>query len=89
MRQQGYRHQEIQNLLQASSGFIRDWFVAFEQQGIDGLRLGYQGAQPYLNTTQRQAVVEWLRQKNYWHLLELQQHLEETYGVMFQSKQSY
>ena len=89
MRLQGYRYQDIQDLLQVSSGFIRDWFVAFEQQGVDGLRLGYQGAKPYLDATKRQAVVDWLRQKNYWHLPELQQHLEETYSIVFQSKQSY
>jgi putative transposase len=89
MRLQGYRYQEIQDLLQVSAGFIRDWFVGFEQQGIAGLRLGYQGARPYLDAGQRQAVIEWLRQKNYWHLPEWQQHLEETYKVVFQSKQSY
>lgn len=89
MRLQGYRYQDIQDLLQVSSGFIRDWFVGFEQQGVDGLRLGYQGAKPYLDATKRQAVVNWLRQKNYWHLPELQQYVEETYGVIFQSKQSY
>lgn len=89
MRQQGYLYQDIQDLLQVSAGFIRDWSVAFEQKGIAGLRLGYQGTQPYLNGRQRQAVVHWLKQKNYWHLPELQQHLEVSYGVVFQSKQSY
>lgn len=53
MRRQGYRYQDIQDLLQVSSGFVRDCFVAFKQQGIDRLRLGYQGAQPYLDGTQR------------------------------------
>lgn len=56
MRLQGYRYQDIQDLLQVSSGFVRDWFVAFEQQGVDGLRLGYQGSQPYLDARQRLEV---------------------------------
>ncbi len=34
-------------------------------------------------------MIDWLKQKNYWHLPELQQHLEDTYNVVFQSKQSY
>lgn len=72
-----------------SAGFVRDWSVAYEAQGVAGLGLGYQGALPYLNSQQRQAVVDWLREKNYWHLPELQQHLEERYGIVFQSKQSY
>jgi transposase len=89
MRLQGYRYQDIQDLLQVSAGFVRDWSVAFEHKGIAGLRLAYQGALPYLDAKQRQAVVDWLKQKNYWHLPELQKHLEESYGIMFQSKQSY
>ena len=34
-------------------------------------------------------MLEWLKQKQYWHLPELQQHLDEAYGVVFASKQSY
>lgn len=89
MRLQRYRYQDIQDLLQVSAGFVRDWSVAYATQGLAGLRLGYQGALPYLNCQQRQAVIEWLREKNYWHLPELQQHLEERYGIVFRSKQSY
>lgn len=89
MRRQGYRYQDIQDLLHVSPGFIRAWCVAFEQRGMVGLQLGYQGAQPYLEARERQAVIDWLRQKNYWHLPELHTHVEETYGVVFQSKQSY
>lgn len=89
MRLQGYRYQDIQDLLQVSSGFVRDWFVAFEQQGVGGLRLGYQGSQPYLDARQRLEVLEWLQQKKYWHLNELQQQIEDNYKVVFKSKQSY
>lgn len=56
---------------------------------VRGLRLGYQGAVAYLSESERQEVTAWLRQKNYWHLPELQQHLEESYEVVFKSKQSY
>lgn len=34
-------------------------------------------------------MLVWLQQKNSWHLGELQQHLEEQYDVVFESKQSY
>jgi putative transposase len=42
-----------------------------------------------LDTQQRQTVIAWLKQKDYWNLSELQQHIEDTYAVVFASNQSY
>lgn len=89
MVRQDYRHREIESILQVSSGFISKWTQAYEQQGVEGLRLQYKGSVGYLDAGQRQAVIEWLGQKNYWNLQELQTHLDESYGVVFQSNQSY
>lgn len=86
---QDYRHREIQSILQVSSGFISKWTQAFEQQGVEGLRLQYKGSTGYLGAKQRQAVLEWLEQKNYWDLQELKVYLEHSYGVVFRSLQSY
>ncbi|MGF1491044.1 MAG: winged helix-turn-helix domain-containing protein, partial [Microcoleaceae cyanobacterium] len=33
--------------------------------------------------------MNWLKGKNYWNLQELQYYIEEVYGVVFASKQSY
>ena len=57
--------------------------------GVIGLRLQHQGSVGYLDVKQRQAVIAWLQAKNYWNLNELQQHIEQTYEVVFASKQSY
>ncbi len=89
MSQRKQKHREIQAILQVSSGFISKWRQMFEQQGVDGLRLRHIGSVGYLNWQQRVAVINWLKQKNYWNLLELQTHIEEQYGVMFESNQSY
>lgn len=89
MIQKNYRYEDIQAVLQVSLGFISKWKQRFVDQGVAGLRLGYQGATPYLSAEQRTAVLEWLQQKQYWHLPELQQHLDETYDVVFGSKQGY
>lgn len=89
MVRQQYRHREIQQILLVSSGFISKWTQAYEQQGVQGLRLRHKGSVGYLDAGQRQAVVEWLKQKNYWDLQELQAHIDDYYGVVFQSKQSY
>lgn len=89
MVSQGYTHFQIRDVLQVSVGFINKWKHAFERQGVLGLALQYQGSTGYLTSQQRQVVIDWLKGKNYWNLSELQQHIEEVYGVAFASKQSY
>lgn len=89
MVMQKYSYFEIRDVLQVSVGFISKWKQIFEEQGISGLTLKHQGSMGYLAAQQRQAVIEWLKQKNYWNLSELQQHLKDSYGVVFASNQSY
>jgi len=89
MVMQDYTYFEIRDTLQVSIGFISKWKQMFEKQGIQGLLLKYRGTRGYLDAEQRQAVVEWLKQKNCWQLLDLQQHIKDTYNVVFASNQSY
>ncbi len=89
MVMQDYTYYEIRDVLQVSVGFISKWKQNFEEQGIVGLSLKHQGSMGYLDAQQRQAVLEWLQQKNYWNLSELRQHIEDTDDVVFTSNQSY
>lgn len=86
---QGYSYFAIRDVLHVSVGFISKWKQAYETQGVAGLALQHQGSVGYLDAKQRQAVIDWLQEKNYWNLSELQQQLEEVYDVVFASKQSY
>lgn len=85
----GYKHREIGESIGVSSGFISKWTGVYEQLGVSGLKLGYPGSVGYLEPEQRQAVIAWLKRKNYWNLAELQVYIEAEYEVMFDSKQSY
>lgn len=89
MVMQDYTYFEIRDLLQVSVGFISKWKQCFEQQGVAGLSLRHQGSRGYLDAQQQQAVLTWLKQKKYWNLGELQDHLEQQYEVVFASNQSY
>lgn len=89
MVMQGYTYYKIRAVLQVSVGFITKWRQRYEQQGVAGLHLRYQGSKGYLQPQQRQAVLAWLKQQNYWNLGEVQHHLEQQYNVVFESKQSY
>lgn len=85
----GYVYRQIEEIVHVSDSFISKWWLVFEAEGVSGLYLGYQGSKGYLAPQQRLAVINWLQQKNYWNLDELQQHLQDTYNVMFKSRQSY
>ncbi len=84
-----YPEQNITKLLGVSQLFIRTWKKAFLAEGIEGIKLGYQGTKGYLSQAEKAEIIEWLSQKKYWHLEELVDHLDVKYGVVYQSKQSY
>ena len=89
MGEQGYTYFKIRDILQVSVGFISKWRQAFEAEGIEGISLKYKGSKSYLDENQRQAVNSWLSEKQSWNLSELMQELEDSYNVVFASKQSY
>lgn len=86
---QDYLYDEIQTILDVSRGSITGWKQAYEENGIDGLRLNYQGRKSYLNREQREEVLSWLQTKDTWELGELEYKLAFDYNVVYESKQSY
>ena len=89
MMMQNYKHSTIGNILGVSVGFVNKWKYIFLEQGVVGLKLRYKGSKSYLAPAQKQIVLTWLQQKNYWHLSELQEYLEGNFDVVFESNQSY
>ncbi|MER3478888.1 MAG: hypothetical protein C4287_23525 [Leptolyngbya sp. ERB_1_2] len=79
---QQYTCFEIRDVLQVSVGFVSKWKQVFEQQGVVGLRLQHRGSTPYLDAQQRQAVTDWLQQKNNWNLSELTWLTDKTRFVL-------
>jgi putative transposase len=85
----GYLYAAICEMLDVTPGFISHARKAYETQGTAGLMLKYQGTKPYLSPEQHQLVIDWLKQQDEWSIECLQEHIETTYGVVFQSRQSY
>lgn len=86
---QGYLYDEIQTILDVSRGSITGWKQAYEEHGIDGLRLNHKGRKSYLSSEQREEVLSWLQSKDCWELGELEYKLAFEYDVVYQSNQSY
>jgi transposase len=85
----GYSYDAICTILEVSPGFISQAKKAYETQGTAGLTLKYQGSLPFLSPEDRQAVIDWLKVQQTWSVEQLQAHIKLTYGVVFQSRQSY
>lgn len=84
-----YLYEEIQTILDVSLGAITLWKQAYEEDGIDRLRLNHKGRKSYLSAEQREEVLSWLSKKDCWELGELEYKLAFDYDVVYQSKQSY
>jgi transposase len=82
-------YKRITQLLGVSSFCISDWKKNFKAKGIEGIRLGYKGSTKYLTDGQLTEIVGWLRSREYWHVEELINYLDNQYGVVYKSKQSY
>lgn len=86
---QGYTCETISDMLDVSLGFVSQAKKAYETQGVTGLILKYQGFKPYLSQEERTSVIDWLKSQQEWSVERLQAYIQATYGVVFQSRQSY
>ena len=89
MTLRGHPHREIMKILQVCSGLESKWKQAFIINGIEGIKLSYQGSKPYLNSREKQQVIRWLKDKNSWNLNELEYYIAEQFKVTFAAKSSY
>lgn len=89
MRVEGLSGSTVSQLLQVSVQFVSKWYTRYEKEGVEGLRLSYPGSAGYLTDEQEQAVLEWIRVRQTLTLEEFIAYLQEGYGVVYRSKQSY
>ena len=78
----------ICDILSVTPGFISQSKKAYIAQGAAGLLLKYKGSQRFLRPEERQAVIQWLHEQKEWNVDHLKAHIEDTYDVVFQSRQS-
>ena len=89
MALKGYEYDVICDILSVTPGFISQSKKAYIEQGTAGLLLKYKGSQSFLRPEERQAVIQWLQEQKEWDVDHLKAHIEDTYDVVFQSRQSY
>ena len=80
---------EIQKILNVSATFISQSKMKFIKNGVEELKLKYQGSKAYLSRAQRLEIVNYLKTQEYLSLQEFQVYIEDKYDVRFKSNQSY
>jgi transposase len=89
MRIEGLKHREIQSILGVESSYISRWEKRYREEGLAGILLGHKGSSGYLSKSEREAVIKWIKKETQRNLIELIDHIEQVYGVVYRSLQSY
>lgn len=80
---------QICALLNVSQPFVSKWRTRYEAEGAAALLLGYHGSESYLEPEGREAVLRWIGSQETISIEHVRDYVEEHYGVVYQSKQSY
>lgn len=60
---QGWAYRAIAEVLNVSTSFISKWKKRYQEIGLEGLKLSYQGAKTYLTLQQKQEVLTCLKEQ--------------------------
>ena len=86
---QGFSPAQICHVLNVSLQYVSKWKGLYETGGGAALRLGYRGSEGYLQDEQRQAILQWIEARETVSVEAVRDYIEEQYGVVYRSKQSY
>jgi transposase len=89
MSAQGFSPAQICHVLNVSLQYVSKWKGVYEAGGGAALRLGYRGSESYLQEEQRQAILQWIVARETVSVEAVRDYIEEQYGVVYRSKQSY
>jgi putative transposase len=87
--ERGHRAAEVARLLEVSEAFVSTCRKRYATDGVASFALGYQGGTSFLSADERADVLGWLDTQDRPNVRILRAHLQETYGVVYESRQSY
>jgi transposase len=89
MGRQGFSPAQICQVLNVSLQSVSKGKGQYEVGGADALRLGHRGSEGYLREEDRQAILQWIGTHETVSVEAVRDYVEEWYGVVYRSKQSY
>jgi transposase len=89
MGQQGFSSAQICQVLNVSPQYVSKGKGQDEAEGAASLRLGYRGSESYLREKHRAEIPQGIEGCETLRVGAVREYVEELYGVVSQSKQSY
>ena len=89
MGQQGFSAAQICQVLNVSLQYVSKWKGRYEAEGAAALRLKYRGSEGYLREEERAEILHWIGAQETVSVEAVRDYVEERYGVVYHSKQSY
>lgn len=89
MGQQGFSPAQICQVLNVSPQYVSKWKGQYEVEGAIALRVRYRGSEGYLQAEEREVIRQWIEGQDTVSVEAVRDYIEERYGVVYHSKQSY
>ena len=89
MGHQGCSPAQIGQVLNVSLQYVSKWKGRYEAEGAAALRMKYRGSEGYLRVEEREEILHWLGAQETVSVEAVRDYVEERYGVVYHSKQSY
>ena len=89
MGQQGFSATQICPVLNVSLQYVSKWEGQYEAEGAAALRMKYRGSEGYLRVEEREEILHWIGAQETVSIEAVRDYVEERYGVVYHSKQSY
>ncbi len=86
---EGLKPRKIQDILEVSVAFISRCKADYAWSGVQGLKLKHKGSKGYLSSSDRQQIIEWIKNQKQVELRKLEDYIEGRYDIKFKAKKSY
>jgi putative transposase len=87
--ERGYRAAEVARLLEVSEAFVSTCRKRYAADGVASFQLGYRGGTSFLSAEERTDALAWIAAQDRPNVRVLHHYLKETFGVVYESRQSY
>ena len=87
--ERGYRAAEVARLLQVSEAFVSTCRKRYAEAGVASFHLAYGGGTSFLSADERADILAWIINQTHPNVRLLRAYLQDTFGVVYESRQSY
>ena len=80
---------QVCEMLNVSPQYVSKWRGKYEAEGAGSLLLAHRGSESYLSDEGRAQIAAWIKEHETLSIQAVRDYVEEHFGVVYQSKQSY